>query len=208
MTAIAFSMDTPTRRWADDEDVQEGEISRTEPAEDGSYRKVVVSHRTDEATGQRFKVIKTIRVYKRIVRVNKAVEIRRQWRKFGQCASLPAGPESGVTTIGEEIHLQLRTSAVTTTVDEKPAAISFSILCRNCGKRGHWTRQCPVLPMSTPSVTPPTITGGKYVLPSKRPGALDKDYEDSKIRLANLAEETTKVTLYQRTFSNTRTRTT
>lgn len=31
---------------------------------------------------------------------------KKKWRKFGDCANLPAGPEPGVTSLGEEIFIE------------------------------------------------------------------------------------------------------
>lgn len=49
------------------------------------------------------KVIKRFKVSKKMVKVNKAVEARRHWKKFGECAGLPPGPEKVITTVAEEI---------------------------------------------------------------------------------------------------------
>lgn len=59
-------------------------------------------------------------------------------------------------------------------------AVLSSIVCRNCGKLGHWTLKCPLKGSLAPagfdspdarSETLPSGTPGKYQAPGRRPGA-------------------------------------
>lgn len=69
--------------------------------------KQVVETRINE-NGEKVKVTKTIKVYKRQVKVNKRVEERKKrWKKFGVCAGVE-GPEPGMTSQAkEEVYLVL-----------------------------------------------------------------------------------------------------
>lgn len=64
--------------------------------------KTVVEIITNEK-GQKVRVTKRFKLAKKAVRVNKRVEARRKWKKFGECAGLPPGPEKVITTVAEEI---------------------------------------------------------------------------------------------------------
>jgi hypothetical protein len=55
--------------------------------------------------GRKVKVVKKIRMVKRTVKLNKHVEERKVWRKFGQCRNLPAGLEPGVSYFGDIVEL-------------------------------------------------------------------------------------------------------
>jgi len=143
-------------KWGDQEDFEDyeslgaHEITTEEtPQEDGSITKTVVEYTTNEK-GQKVKRIKKIREFKTKIKINKRVEERRTWRKFGECAG-HKGPEKGITSIGDELFIDRvrkegdegdeKKDAKKTTKD---AAINLGIVCRNCGIVGdHWTLKCP-----------------------------------------------------------------
>jgi translation initiation factor 3 subunit G len=128
--------------------------------------KTVVEYRLNEK-GQKVRVVRRFRTQKLQTRTPKSVEARRRWRKFGDCAGLPPGPEKVITSLSEELFLELKGAAKgpaatgladhalgaahTAAADAKrPAADAGGldkipgIVCRNCGKVGeHWTLKCP-----------------------------------------------------------------
>eukprot|EP01113_Clastostelium_recurvatum_P014748 TRINITY_DN1805_c0_g1_i2.p1 TRINITY_DN1805_c0_g1~~TRINITY_DN1805_c0_g1_i2.p1 ORF type:complete len:271 (-),score=63.35 TRINITY_DN1805_c0_g1_i2:47-859(-) len=166
--------------------------------------KTTVEFRENEK-GQRVKVVRRVRVVKKVVRKNKRAEERRKWKKFGECAGLPAGPEAGITAIGDEISLVL---GVAEKQEKKPAdmSVSLGIQCRICGKAGeHWTSKCPYRTESSGDVPPdedaPAAEAGgpgKYVPPSRRAGAkpgegpmgMGSRDEPCTVRVTNLSEDT------------------
>jgi len=70
-------------RWADDENDNKvmTVTTGTETLQDGSTKKTVVSYKTNEK-GQKIKVTKVIRYYKKKVKVNKNVEKRKKMGKI------------------------------------------------------------------------------------------------------------------------------
>jgi len=94
-------------RWADDENDNKvmTVTTGTETLQDGSTKKTVVSYKTNEK-GQKIKVTKVIRYYKKKVKVNKNVEKRKKWAKFGDCKGLPPGTETGITFNGDECTIE------------------------------------------------------------------------------------------------------
>jgi len=119
--------------------------TESETLSDGSVRKTVVEYKTTDS-GHTVKIIKKVRMYKAKVKINKRVEERKGLRKFGECANAPRGIEPGITSIGDEVFLD-----VTSDVDQaegtktkKQEVVNLGIVCRNCGKTGdHWTLKCP-----------------------------------------------------------------
>ena len=89
-----------------------------------------------------------MRQVKRQVLVNRRVLERQQWKKFGDCAGLNAGPEPNVTyTSIEVINLDLRPKKREEEKEEsgldKLSGSTSIVVCRNCGETGHWTLKCP-----------------------------------------------------------------
>jgi len=191
-------------KWGDQEDFEDyeslgaHEITTEEtPQEDGSITKTVVEYTTNEK-GQKVKRVKKIREYKTKIKINKRVEERRNWKKFGECAG-HRGPEKGITSFGDEIFID-RVRKEGDDSEEKQDtkkpkdAINLGIVCRNCGIVGdHWTLKCPYFKDSTrapgegegrgPSMGGASLGSGgaggsKYVPPSMRgkvPGAAGAD---------------------------------
>jgi hypothetical protein len=92
--------------------------------------KTVVEIITNEK-GQKVRVTKRFKLAKKAVRVNKRVEARRKWKKFGECAGLPPGPEKVITTVAEEL------SAVQTraqTRRQRRAARRMQFCLRSCAE--------------------------------------------------------------------------
>jgi len=56
---------------------------------------------------KKVKVTKRIRAYKTKVKIYKGVEERKKWKKFGECANVGSGPEVGITSVGDEVFLDL-----------------------------------------------------------------------------------------------------
>jgi len=148
-------------KWGDQEDFDDyeslgaHEITTEEtPQEDGSITKTVVEYTTNDK-GQKVKRIKKIREYKTKIKINKRVEERRNWKKFGECAGA-RGPEKGITSYADEIFIdRVRKEGDDSeekqeTKKGKDAAINLGIVCRNCGIVGdHWTLKCPYFKDST-----------------------------------------------------------
>jgi len=84
----------------------EEEIDNETPPDENGI-KTITEYKTNEQ-GQKVKVVKKVRVYKRVKKTNQAVEERRKWKKFGACIDAPPGPEKGVTSLGDEVVLTLR----------------------------------------------------------------------------------------------------
>jgi len=185
------------------------------PEHGGEDYKVVVEFTTNEK-GQKVKLTKRFKVAKKEVKVNKSVEARRRWKKFGECAGLPPGPEKVITTVAEELFFDYPKSkqqdkdAVLKEGGSKDAVLS-SIVCRNCGKLGHWTLKCPLKGSLAPagfdspdarSETLAPAGPGKYKPPGMRsgpggaPGApsgdsmYDRRRDEPTLRVTNLSEDT------------------
>jgi len=193
-------------KWGDVEDTEE--IFPPEGVVDANGIKTTVQFHTNEK-GQRVKVTRRVRLVKKVVRKNRYAAERRGWRKFGECAGQPPGPESGITALGEEISLVLSLGAV-----EKPTAkadsnlsVNLGIQCRICGKSGdHWTSRCPykdtlqeipgVKKDEAPDAGADSGAPGKYVPPSLRgkasmAGSMDRGRDEATtVRVTNLSEDT------------------
>jgi len=163
--------------------------------------------------GQKVRVVRTVKVIKKTIRVNKNVAERRQWKKFGDCANVPPGPEENITNSSAElIKFELRPrkrDAVNKeeTVLERLLPQGSMVVCRNCGATGHWTLKCPK-PIIKGGVQPssadlPAGPGGdqpKYVIPRNRAGASgagsrDDSRDEATLRVTNLSEYTTEADL-------------
>jgi translation initiation factor 3 subunit G len=187
-------------RWSDIVEESEEENKKHEFMEsvrDGSMTKIVVDFKVNEK-GQKIKIVKKVRVSKVTMKINKRIEVRKHWKKFGDCSNLPPGPEPGVTMIGEEIFFEQKGKE-----DQKKelsAGQTIVVTCRNCGKE-HWTAKCPYkdkiveinpikeisskLTNEAPKLYRPPIGGrGK-----DESGRIVRD-ESATIRVTNLSEDT------------------
>jgi len=222
MAATESQLNLVKPKWGDQEDFEDYDISQeitteAEPEPDGSIRKTVVEYKTNE-NGQSVQVVKKIRMFKTTTKINKRVEERKKWRKFGEPAGT-RGPEPGVTSVGDEVLLDLVQRADDSEAGKKPGkqdVVNLGIVCRNCGKSGdHWTLKCPYLKSGQATGLGVGIPGSdkesfrkesmdaalssgtdKYVPPGARKfgnstGDIDKRRDDSAtIRVTNLSEDT------------------
>jgi len=171
-------------KWGDQEEENDYDNEITtdaEPSQDGSVIRTVVEYKTNDK-GQKIKVIKKIKVFKTKVKTSAGVEQRKKWKKFGECASVPPGPEKGITMIGDEVYLELvkgQKSGDKKNKVQDPS--SLGIVCRTCGKTGdHWTLKCPYKDKFTsPSGQP--VLGGE-VLPTSN---VDKEGKYIPVHLRN-----------------------
>jgi len=157
------------------------------PDKDGI--KTITEYRTDEATGKKLQVVRKVKETRVSTLMNKNVLARRQWKKFGQCAKLPPGPEPGATfTSHDNIQLQLKCKKrEDDTVEEDDDPLrklgqqkESIVTCSHCGERGHWSLKCPkrdtivVVQKNRPNEEPSssrTETSGD----SRRPGGGDSE---------------------------------
>jgi translation initiation factor 3 subunit G len=106
--------------------------------------KIITDYKTNDQ-GQTIKVTQKVKEVK--VQVSAGVAERQKWKKFGDCAGLPAGPDSNSTTVGEPVYLKLSSNAKDIDAEEdeklkKTLQEKSKILCRNCNGP-HWTTKCP-----------------------------------------------------------------
>jgi len=194
------------KKWSDmEEDGEEDHkeiTTATEVEADGSILKTIVEYKSNDK-GQKIKVVKKVRVCKANVKINKRVEQRKRWKKFGDCAGLPLGPEAGVTSTSDEIVIEQKGKE-----DQKKDLSTgqpIAVTCRKCGGE-HWTVKCPLkdkldsMPMTTKELSAQlnqlTANGStKYTPPGARVGAdggmarPPRD-ESATIRVTNLSEDT------------------
>lgn len=200
----------PKINWADEDDEKEdNEPSETGVDENGI--KTIIEFKTNDK-GQKIKVTKKIRVYTKIVRRNKNVEARKKWKKFGDCAGVPPGPEAGITSESlDEFDLVL--SGEKKAEDQPKESSAANAVCRNCGKIGdHWTLKCPLKPADKGEEGEADAKGaGKpknvYIPPSLRPGAVNVSSGDDSgrgrrdefatVRVTNLSEDTKEADLQE-----------
>merc|ERR1712093_569516 len=104
----------PASKWADDDTDSPrglaGEVmTRIESgsSDANEYIKVETQISTN-AEDQPVKIERRIKVTKHIVRTKACVKHRRlRWKKFGDAAGAPAGPEPGVTSLMDEVDLMM-----------------------------------------------------------------------------------------------------
>lgn len=205
-------------KWGDEEENEDFENELTtegEPDREGAIHKTIVEYKINDKK-QKVKITKRIKVYKTKIKIYKGVEERKKWKKFGECANTGSGPEQGITSVGDEVFLDLVKGQKSAENKKRPDPSSIGIVCRNCGKTGdHWTLKCPYKDKIAAAGMPPNLDGsnmlpgdgkeGKYVIPSMRPGARpqapggNSDPSDrmnrqrdetATIRVTNLSEDT------------------
>lgn len=124
------------------EEPEEIELSRYEEFQnkDGTF---TTKTYTTNAEGQKILITRIVKRTKVQRKVPKRVIERRNLIKFGRCAGQPAGPEEGVTQMGDLVHLEAP-KASDQKEEKKPTFNTVSaIKCRNCNEFGHWTKDCP-----------------------------------------------------------------
>jgi len=151
--------------------------------------------------------------------VNKRVQERKTWRKFGDCAGLPPGAEKVITSIGDEVSFDQGKGSKSQPEQNGSTPFVATIICRHCGKVGdHWTLKCPFkdkvfdkpaqnTALATPATAQPKNNPDVYVPIGKRRGDLDRSKdsfddrnrrdETSTIRVTNLSEETKEADLME-----------
>lgn len=144
--------------WADDvEDsssANQPEFPSTHVVENSDGTKTVIEYRINEQD-QKVKLIR--RIQEKVVKehVNRAVAERKKWKKFGQEANSPPGPQLSTTTVSEVVELLLSQYAAQQRQQEKEkeerekeqsesgvTVKSSTILCRVC-RGDHFTAKCP-----------------------------------------------------------------
>ncbi|OQV21756.1 putative Eukaryotic translation initiation factor 3 subunit G [Hypsibius exemplaris] len=174
-------------------------------------RKIVTEIDIDDDTGKKTKIVTEYKIITK--RVTKAVGTRKNWRKFGDAAEDPPGPQTHTTKIADDVLMQFLTGredvmggdAPTVSVKEKT-----QVSCRLCGGE-HWTTHCQYQGASDaekeilrakfagitavePVTELPREGGGtgKYVPPSRRAGfeatMMQSDQLPS-IRVSNLPSD-------------------
>jgi translation initiation factor 3 subunit G len=103
-----------------------------------------------EIDGRRVRVTRRVRVQRSVVRTNRAVELRRAWKKFGEAARNTAEAEAALIEEADEVRIEVPAEK-RTAVDAAEAAArtglkafatGTDIKCRICGEP-HWTSTCP-----------------------------------------------------------------
>jgi translation initiation factor 3 subunit G len=192
------TMVAPTMDWAKEVETATSGARREETFVNGirtitEYKdeKVKVGETT---YNEHVKVTSTFRV--EVKRVPKIIAERKKWKKFGQCAKDPPGPNPATTYVSEEIKTAWkRTSsgeAIMGDVDQdgmKPERSAGTAHCHLCKGKDHWSVQCPFRdqlkgneedmaeePAENGAVpvgsSGGAVAGGKYVPPSQRAGAV------------------------------------
>lgn len=187
---------------------------------DAAGVRTVVEYGTNEK-GQKIKITKKVKTVMKTVQVPRRVIERQSWKKFGECAGLPPGPEPNVTyTSIEVINLDLRPKKREEEKEEssldKLSAQASIVVCRHCGSTGHWTLKCPKRSQITPSgvsMDEPSAAAtsssaevadkDKYVPVHMRGGAAGGGgrqggygmNDDATLRVTNISEETTEADL-------------
>jgi len=140
------------KQWGDqeyDDDKTEDVPTKFVSSIDANGVKTVTEFRTKE-DGTKVKHVSRIKVTKVVKKVNKNVVSRRKLEKFGDCANDGSGVQPNVTyQSGESIRLELRprkpheSKDVDSSVQKLVDRGDSIVVCRNCGKTGHWTLKCP-----------------------------------------------------------------
>eukprot|EP01116_Phalansterium_solitarium_P010997 TRINITY_DN26603_c0_g1_i1.p1 TRINITY_DN26603_c0_g1~~TRINITY_DN26603_c0_g1_i1.p1 ORF type:complete len:302 (-),score=66.05 TRINITY_DN26603_c0_g1_i1:241-1146(-) len=112
-----------------------------EKGPDGSILRTVIDYKLNDK-GQKVKVTRKIKVSKTQIKISKKAEERRHWKKFGDCDGLPPGPERGITSIADEVQIEVTRREETEEQPKPEATTNLGIVCRNC-KGEHWTLKCP-----------------------------------------------------------------
>jgi len=171
-------------------------LGRFESKPDAQGIKTIVEYHRDE-NGKPVKITRKVKVTRKAVKENKHVLARRQWKKFGDCAGLPPGPEENITYVSvEKIVLDLsgrKKEEEGELFDKIKGTKESIVVCRFCGGTGHWTLKCPKRSEAQPKLssaqaaeTAAAVTGsggnishalssagaagGKYVPPRLRAG--------------------------------------
>jgi len=182
--------------WGDIEEAEDDmtgtKVYETPEDEAGVRFKTVVEYSTNDE-GKTVKKVKKYKVYKKKVKVSKAVEARKKWAKFGDCKV----GELGVTILGEFVTVE---TTARKNRDREEGAIKAA--GEQGGKGETWTVRAARLGASswdeiTGGPVEPQGEGGAagygvYVPKSLRKGADGRPERDdsSTVRVTNLSEDT------------------
>lgn len=123
-----------------------GVLPPTETVVEDNTKKVTTYTRLEDG-----KIEKKTSIYKIEVRkaaTSKKTQERRKWTKFGDAAGLAPGPDSGSTTISDDVYLSLKSKKEVQDTGEKEESLASKLTgvrivsCRIC-KGDHWTTKCP-----------------------------------------------------------------
>mmetsp|Transcript_40968 Transcript_40968/g.162201 ORF Transcript_40968/g.162201 Transcript_40968/m.162201 type:complete len:142 (-) Transcript_40968:709-1134(-) len=96
-------VDSKVDEWADIED-DEYQLPPREETKTADGLKKVTEY-SISVDGFLKKTITTTRESKVVHKVSKGVADRRGWKRFGQCANAPPGPEQGITAVSKDTVL-------------------------------------------------------------------------------------------------------
>mmetsp|Transcript_25065 Transcript_25065/g.34930 ORF Transcript_25065/g.34930 Transcript_25065/m.34930 type:complete len:279 (-) Transcript_25065:92-928(-) len=187
---------------------------RYESEPDDKGVKTVTEYKRDESGKIVKKVVTTVQIGKEKQTVNKGVEDRKKWKKFGKAVTDDDGDEAMYTIHGEVFNLEMKRRETNhyTESDAEPVKKQVGekksvFKCTNCGEVGHYSLKCPKRKIGAgPSAQPVGMSGrpsagggvepGKYVPihlrgGSKRSSFQNKD-RDFSLRVSNIYEEATE----------------
>ena len=104
--------------------------------------------------------------------LNRALAGEQKWAKFGDCAGMPAGPERGVTNVGEEVVLERTKDAATKPSKAQQAVAPVGVYRRRVGAE-FITGKDRTGGANPDEPTPSEQSEGgpkKFVVPAKRSG--------------------------------------
>ena len=172
--------------------------------------KTVIEYELDK-DGNKIKITRKSKLTPVGKKVNKRVEERKNWARFGTCRGMKVDEaEEGVTMRADAITLKLTLRTMdleeATTTKEVAPKKALTVVCRICGKVGdHFSHKCPfkdklVSPEDEEEpAAAPVPTTGKYIPPSLRDSVtgmrissdkLKNDHDSQpSLRISNLTEE-------------------
>jgi len=207
--------------WADQ--VEQGDEHELPPPhedfDDAKGIKTIIEYKTNE-DGKKVRVVKTYRV--EIRKVCKSIARRKGYKKFGDAAPDPPGPNSTNTVIGEDVYMQfVHTKDAQNTAEEDKSdplsrlkGQSKLVSCRYC-KGDHWSKECPhkdklealqemkkkgeqgdLAAAAGPAPPQPgsgKSVGGKYIPPSLREGAAKRGPGESMANSRGVRDESSTI---------------
>lgn len=183
--------------WGDIEEAETDmtgtKVFETEPDKNGVRMKTVIEYSTN-AEGKTVKTTRNYKIYKKVTRINKRVQARKNWKKFGDCKP----GELGVTIVSHD-KISIETPQKRKK-DKEEEALKASEMAE-AGVKDTWKIRAQRLGAdSWDSITgkAPAADAGAaetpsniYVPRSLKAGASAKDRDDSTtVRVTNLSEDT------------------
>eukprot|EP00871_Galdieria_phlegrea_P000354 jgi/Galph1/1319/GphlegSOOS_G5985.1 len=221
MAALIHTPASGVREWADEEEVASSVPPPKEWFDEQGLKHVIEYYVNEE--GKLVRTTKIFRIKKEKKRVSKAVAERRQWKKFGDCAKAPTGPEPGVTTVSlDEVVIEYKRSEELETEEdlrEKDQKDIQKLLAMQRFKRrleerragvANWAQLMALkagapreeLEVSTTNTN--STSSGKYVPPHLRANGIkstgDSPYardDSATVRVSNLSPNTTESDLQE-----------